>query len=104
MNQIQEEITSLGKPYYKEIERGVGIKPDEFEAIIKVSSEVYQSGQNLMSKSFSDRLKQILGGELFVFIYPVEDKIYDYTLTCANSMNSVSFVINQTKFQIYHIK
>ena len=104
MNQIQQEQHNIGKPYYKEIERGVGIKANEFEAIINISSEVYQSGQFPLSKLFSDKLKQALGGEWFIFIYPlVEDKTYDYTMTCADSMNSVSFIIEQTKFQIFHI-
>ena len=82
-----------GQPVYREIARGVGIDAREYEAIKRVSTQVYQSG-----------IKQSLGGEWFAFVNPAGDETYEFSLTRVKGTDFVSFVIDNTKFQVCRIK
>ena len=93
-----------GQPSYKEIARGVGIDPRELEAIKRVSMQVYQSGVSPMAKAVSEGIKQNLGGEWFAFVNPAGDETYEFSLTRVKGTDFVSFVIDNTKFQVCRIK
>ena len=92
-----------GAPVYREIARGVGIDPRELEAIRRVSMQVYQRGVRPMAKDVSEGIKQNLGGEWFAFVNPAGDESYEFSLTRVKGTDFVSFVINDTKFQVCRI-
>ena len=91
-------------PAYREIARGVGIDPRELEAIKRVSIQVYQSGVKPMAKAVSEGIKQNLGGEWFAFVNPAGDETYEFSLTRVKGTDFVSFVLDNTKFQVCRIK
>ena len=93
-----------GGPQYREIARGVGIDPRELEAIKRVSMQVHQSGVRPMAKAVSEGIKQALGGEWFAFVNPAGDETYEFSLTRVKGTDFVSFVIDNTKFQVCRIK
>ena len=93
-----------GGPQYIEIARGVGIDPRELEAIKRVSMQVYQSGVKPMAKDVSEGIKQALGGEWFAFVNPAGDETYEFSLTRVKGTDFVSFVLDNTKFQVCRIK
>ena len=93
-----------GDPQYIEIARGVGIDPRELEAIKRVSMQVYQSGVKPMAKDVSEGIKQALGGEWFAFVNPAGDESYEFSLTRVKGTDFVSFVLDNTKFQVCRIK
>ena len=93
-----------GGPQYIEIARGVGIDPRELEAIKRVSMQVYQSGVKPMAKDVSEGIKQALGGEWFAFVNPAGDESYEFSLTRVKGTDFVSFVLDNTKFQVCRIK
>ena len=100
MNQFQVQR----KPQYREVNRGVSISAKDYEVIKKISSQIYQSGNNMTSENYVNEIKKNLGGEWFGFIVPAEEGQYDYTFTNINLNNFVSFIIDGTKFQLYRIK
>ena len=54
MNNFSEGMKTQTRLIYRDVYRGIGIKANEYEIIKKVSSEVYQSNVNYMSKYFSE--------------------------------------------------
>ena len=103
MYQVPGAMSGSG-PVYREIARGVGIDPRELEAIKRVSMQVYQSGVSPMAKAVSEGIKQNLGGEWFAFVNPAGDETYEFSLTRVKGTDVVSFVIDNTKFQVCRIK
>ena len=104
MNKLYENNNQLNKHvFYKEVERGVGINAHEYEQIKKVSSQIYLSGCKPMAKPFSEELKKILGSEWLVNISSCEDTINEFYITSVKDTDSVSFIIDNIKFQIYRI-
>ena len=103
MYQVPQGMPGAG-PVYREIARGVGIDPREYEAIKRVSTQVYQSGVRPMAKDVSEGIKQNLGGEWFAFVNPAGDKTYEFSLTRVKGTDFVSFVLDNTKFQVCRIK
>ena len=103
MYQVPGAMPGSG-PVYREIARGVGIDPRELEAIKRVSMQVYQSGVSPMAKAVSEGIKQNLGGEWFAFVNPAGDETYEFSLTRVKGTDFVSFVIDNTKFQVCRIK
>ena len=95
---------TAGQPMYREIARGVGIDAREYEAIKRVSTQVYQSGVKPMAKAVSEGIKQNLGGEWFAFVNPAGDETYEFSLTRVKGTDFVSFVLDNTKFQVCRIK
>ena len=92
------------KPIFREAFRGVSISAKDYEAIKKISTQIYQSGINMTSKNYIDEIKKNLGGEWFGFIVPEGEEQYDYSFTNENSNNFVSFIIDNSKFQLCRIK
>ena len=90
---------------YKEVERGVGINAHEYEAIKQISSQLYLSKMEPKAKEFSERLKKQFGSDWLIFIYPInnDDDCNELYITAAKEINSVSFVIDNTKFHIYRL-
>ena len=103
MYQVPGAMSGSG-PVYREIARGVGIDPRELEAIKRVSMQVYQSGVSPMAKAVSEGIKQNLGGEWFAFVNPAGDETYEFSLTRVKGTDFVSFVLDNTKFQVCRIK
>ena len=103
MYQVPQGMPGAG-PVYREIARGVGIDPREYEAIKRVSTQVYQSRVRPMAKNVSEGIKQSLGGEWFAFVNPAGDETYEFSLTRVKGTDFVSFVLNDTKFQVCRIK
>ena len=103
MYQVPGAMSGSG-PVYREIARGVGIDPRELEAIKRVSMQVYQSGVSPMAKAVSEGIKQNLGGEWFAFVNPAGDETYEFSLTRVKGTDFVSYVIDNTKFQVCRIK
>ena len=104
VSQYGQSFPQAGQPTYKEIARGVGIDPRELEAIKRVAFQVYQSGVRPMAKDISEGIKQQLGGEWFAFVNPAGDETYEFSLTRVKGTDFVSFVLDNTKFQVCRIK
>ena len=104
MYQYNSGFQQQGLPVYKEIARGIGIDPRELQAIKAVSMKIYQSGKKPMAKDVSEGIKQTLGGEWFAFVNPAGDESYEFSLTRVKGTDFVSFVLNDTKFQVCRIK
>ncbi len=98
------QYPSVGQPVYREIARGVGIDPHEYEAIKRVSTQAYMSGIKPLAKPVSEGIKQNLGGEWFAFVNPAGDESYEFSLTRVKGTDFVSFVLDNTKFQVCRIK
>ena len=104
MNQTDENGTRLNKHvFYKEVERGVGITAHEYEQIKKISSQIYLSGCKPMAKAFSEELKKNLGSDWLVSISSYEDTINELYITSVKDSDSVSFIIDNIKFQIFRV-
>ena len=103
-SQYGQSFQQAGQPTYKEIARGVGIDPRELDAIKRVAFQVYQSGVRPMAKDISEGIKQQLGGEWFAFVNPAGDETYEFSLTRVKGTDFVSFVLDNTKFQVCRIK
>ena len=97
---------SVGKgPFYREIARGAGIDPKEYEVIKTVSTQVYMSGIRPLSKYITEGIKKNLGGEWFAFINPIgDDDSYELCITRVKGTDFLTFVFDNTKFQICRIK
>ena len=91
-------------PLYKEIARGVGIDANEYETIKRVSTEIYMTGIRPLSKGISEGIKSNLGGEWFVFTNPVGEEEYEFCLTRVKGTDFLTFVFDNTKFQVCRIK
>ena len=98
------QMPGVGQPVYREIARGVGIDPREYEAIKRVSTQAYLSGVRPLAKPVSEGIKQSLGGEWFAFVNPAGDETYEFSLTRVKGTDFVSFVLDNTKFQVCRIK
>ncbi len=98
------QYPSVGQPVYREIARGVGIDPHEYETIKRVSTQAYMSGIKPLAKPVSEGIKQNLGGEWFAFVNPAGDESYEFSLTRVKGTDFVSFVLDNTKFQVCRIK
>ena len=102
---VSQGFPAVGQgPVYKEIARGAGIDEKEYEAIKSVSTEVYMSGIRPLSKGISEGIKNILGGEWFAFTNPIGEESYEFCLTRVKGTDFVTFVFDNTKFQICRIK
>ena len=102
---IAEGFPAVGQgPVYKEIAKGVGIDPREYQTIKRVSIYVYMSGIRPLSKGITERIKAELGGEWFAFINPIGDESYELCITRVKGTDFLTFVLDNTKFQICRIK
>ena len=91
-------------PIYREIARGVGIDPNEYEVIKRVSTHVYMTGIRPLSRSITEGIKKELGGEWFAFINTIDDETSELCITRVKGTDFIYFVFDNTKFQICRIK
>ena len=92
-------------PVYKEIAKGIGIDNNEYETIKKVSTQAYMSGLRPLSIAITEGIKKNLGGEWFAFINPIgDDDSYELCITRVKGTDFLTFVLDNTKFQICRIK
>ena len=102
---VSEGFPLVGKgPVYQEIAKGVGLDPHEYEIIKTVSVNVYMSGIRPLSIGITEGIKAELGGEWFAFINPIGDESYELSITRVKGTDFLSFVLDNTKFQICRIR
>ena len=104
---ISEGFPAIGQgPLYKEIAKGVGIDPHEYQVIKKISVNVYMSGIRPLSKGITEGIKAELGGEWFAFVNPIEEgeESYELCITRVKGTDFISFVLDNTKFQVCRIR
>ena len=87
-------------PDFKLISRGQGIDNNEFNAIISSASNAFNARMNPLSNAVVRLIKQMIGGEWFVFVCPVGVVNYDFCLSVVTGGDFLSFYINKLHFQV----
>ena len=85
---------------FKLIARGQGIDDNEYNAIITSSTNAYNARMNPLSTGTVKLIKQMIGGEWFVFVCPVGVQNYDFSLSVVTGGDFLSFYIDKFHFQV----
>ncbi len=56
-----------------------------------------------MAKDVCEGIKQVLCGQWFTFVNPTWDETYEFSLKRVKGTDFVSFVLDNTKFQVYKV-
>jgi len=60
----------------------------------------YTMKANPMSNTCISNIKNAIKGEWFVFVCPVNNKQYDFSLSIVTGSDFLSFALDQTQFQV----
>ena len=80
--------------------RGQGIDQNEYNAIISGCSMAYTMKATPMSNNAIKNIKNSIRGEWFVFVCPVGNKQYDFSLSIVTGADFISFALDDTQFQV----
>ena len=80
--------------------RGQGIDQNECNAIISGCSMAYTMKATPMSNNAIKNIKNSIRGEWFVFVCPVGNKQYDFSLSIVTGADFISFALDDTQFQV----
>ena len=80
--------------------RGQGIDQNEYNAIISGCSMAYTMKATPMSNNAIKNIKNSIRGEWFVFVCPVGNKQYDFSLSIVTGADFISFAFDDTQFQV----
>ena len=85
---------------FKLIARGQGIDDNEYNAIITSATNAFNARMNPLSTGTVSIIKQMIGGEWFVFVCPVGEQNYDFSLSVVTGGDFLSFYIDKFHFQV----
>jgi len=80
--------------------RGQGIDQNEYNAIVSGCTMAYNMKANPMSNAAIKNIKNSIRGEWFVFVCPVGNKQYDFSLSIVTGSDFLSFALDNTQFQV----
>ena len=92
------------QPLFKQYAVGQGIDQREYNSIISAAQSAYISRASPLSTGTSNIIKQLIGGEWFVFVSPVGSKNFDFSLSCVTGGDFMSFSLDNTLFQICRLR
>jgi len=96
----QQQLQFTPPPDFKLLSRGQGIDDNEYKAIISSASNAFNARMNPLSNAVARLIKQMIGGEWFVFVCPVGVVDYDFCLSVVTGGDFLSFSINKLHFQV----
>ena len=85
---------------FKLLARGQGIDNNEYNAIITSATSAFNARMNPLSTGTAKLIKQMIGGEWFVFVCPVGEQNYDFSLSVVTGGDFLSFYIDKFHFQV----
>ena len=85
---------------FKLIARGQGIDDNEYNAIITSATNAFNARMNPLSTGTVSIIKQMIGGEWFVFVCPVGEQNYDFSLSVVTGGDFLSFYVDKFHFQV----
>ena len=102
--QTQQQPGMMGQygqqPKLQIFARGQGIDQNEYNAIISGCSMAYTMKATPMSNNAIKNIKNSIRGEWFVFVCPVGNKQYDFSLSIVTGADFISFALDDTQFQV----
>ena len=93
-----------GQPAFKLLGRGQGIDQREYDAITKAAMNAYMMRMNPLSGGTSTGIKQMIGGEWFVFVCPVGVTNFDFSLSIVTGGDFLSFSVDNFHFQVCRLR
>ena len=88
---------------YNLIRRGAGITQNEENKIAQTAASVAQQGLTPLSNQTARAVKQTLGGDWLVIVYP-QDKPIDFNMTCVQGNDYMYFTLNGNAYQVCRLK
>ena len=88
---------------YKLIRRGGGITQNEENKISQTAVSVVQQGLTPLSNKTASAVKQTLGGDWLVIVYP-QDKPIDFNMTCVQGNDYMYFTLNGNAYQVCRLR
>jgi hypothetical protein len=88
----------------KEISIGSGIDSTEKNAIMQAAYNAYTNKLKPISSGVSNYIKQMIGGEWFVFVCKVGAPNFDFCLSTVLGNDFMKISIGETLFQVCRIK
>ena len=85
---------------FKLLARGQGIDNNEYNAIITSATSAFNARMNPLSTGTAKLIKQMIGGEWFVFVCPVGEQNYDFSLSVVTGGDFLSFYVDRFHFQV----
>ena len=103
MNPIGQQMYQQ-QPCFKLFSRGHGISEQEFNAITTSALNAYRMHMNPLSSGTANGIKQMIGGEWFVFVCPLGITNYDFSLSVVTGGDYLSFSIDNFNFQVCRLR
>lgn len=98
-------MPGMAQPVYKQISVGPGIDMKEFNTIVSATTQAYMTRAMPLSTVVAQYIKNMIGGEWFVFISQVGlPQDYDFSLTIVKGCDFMSFSLDNTLFQVCRAK
>ena len=91
---------------YKQISIGQGIDMNEFNRIVDCCKHFYmqiREGPNTAERT-AEGIKQMLGGDWFVFVSNLGYEDFDFSLTKVKGGDFMAFSLDNKKFQVCRIQ
>ena len=88
---------------YNLIRRGQGITQNEENKIAQTAASVVQQGLTPLSNKTASAVKQALGGDWLVIVYP-QDKPIDFNMTCVQGNDYMYFTLNGNAYQVCRLR
>ena len=91
------------QPVYKLLRKGAGINPTEQQGIVFCAMTIYQDEISPISNNTAKYIKQKLGGDWIVIVYP-DSKPIDFNMTCVEGNDFMYFTLDKTAFQVCRLR
>ena len=88
---------------YNLIRRGAGITQNEENKIAQCAANVVEQGLTPLSNKTASAVKQTLGGDWLVIVYP-QDKPIDFNMTCVQGNDYMYFTLNGNAYQVCRLR
>ena len=86
------------------IRQGPGIDNTEFQTIVSSAQRALYDKMSPLSTGVANMIKNKIGGEWFVFIAPIGENNYDFSLSIITSSDFLSFKYGGFHFQVFRLK
>lgn len=103
-NQGFSSNVQLPQPVFKQYAVGQGIDRNEYNAIANGAMKAFMAKSTPLSTTSANNIKQMIGGEWFVFVSPLGSKDYDFCLSSVTGGDFMSFSLDSTLFQVCRLK
>ena len=94
------DLSSSG---YNLIRRGSGITQNEETKIAQTAVSIVQQGLTPISNKTASAVKQTLGGDWLVIVYP-QDKPIDFNMTCVQGNDYMYFTLAGNAYQVCRLR